>query len=138
MRAQFGALFCSAMIGGCTTNVLMRDMVPAPDGERLDAGAPILAPVGLAGFCAREPGQCDQASASPPRRARADIALNRQRWRQLWDVNAAVNRTVAPLDDSAHYGVEEYWALPRDKRGDCEDYVLAKRAALRRACDRAP
>ncbi len=49
---------------------------------------------------------------------------------KLEDVNTAVNRTVRPEDDSVHYGIEEYWTVPLDGYGDCEDYVLAKRKML--------
>ena len=32
--------------------------------------------------------------------------------------------------DATHYGKEEYWTIPTDGYGDCEDYVLAKRQVL--------
>jgi len=38
--------------------------------------------------------------------------------------------TIRPLDDSDHYGVTEFWTVPTDGEGDCEDYVLAKRKML--------
>jgi len=34
------------------------------------------------------------------------------------------------MDDSDHYGVTEFWTVPVDGEGDCEDYVLAKRKML--------
>jgi predicted transglutaminase-like cysteine proteinase len=45
-------------------------------------------------------------------------------------VNAATNGAIAPRADIAHYGIEEYWTIPTDGYGDCDDYVLAKRSAL--------
>jgi len=41
-----------------------------------------------------------------------------------------VNRSLVSVDDQAHYGTLEYWTIPQDGFGDCEDYVLSKREAL--------
>lgn len=41
-------------------------------------------------------------------------------------VNSEVNASIQPLTDAENYGVEEYWTLPANGRGDCEDYVLEK------------
>lgn len=41
-------------------------------------------------------------------------------------VNAEVNAEVRPLTDPENYGVAEYWTLPTNGRGDCEDYALEK------------
>ena len=35
------------------------------------------------------------------------------------DGNRYVNRTVQPITDLEHYGVAEYWTLPKDGKGDC-------------------
>jgi predicted transglutaminase-like cysteine proteinase len=48
-------------------------------------------------------------------------------------VNLVVNTTVHAEDDKEHYGVTEFWTVPVDGEGDCEDYVLAKRRALIKA-----
>ena len=29
-----------------------------------------------------------------------------------------------------HYGIADYWTLPTDGKGDCEDYALLKRHEL--------
>jgi predicted transglutaminase-like cysteine proteinase len=42
-------------------------------------------------------------------------------------VNAVVNRGMSPRDDP---GPDVWTAFPADRRGDCDDYVLSKRAAL--------
>lgn len=41
-------------------------------------------------------------------------------------INAAVNGAIRPLTDAENYGVAEYWTLPANGRGDCEDYTLEK------------
>ncbi len=51
-------------------------------------------------------------------------------WRELNQVNDAVNQKVRPGKDSILYGVEDYWPYPIKLRGDCEDYALEKRKIL--------
>jgi predicted transglutaminase-like cysteine proteinase len=41
-----------------------------------------------------------------------------------------MNRAIRPLADDKHYGRLEFWTIPADGYGDCEDYALAKRARL--------
>jgi predicted transglutaminase-like cysteine proteinase len=48
----------------------------------------------------------------------------------LEEVNIAFNKAFVAEDDTAHYGKEEYWNIPTDGYGDCEDYVVAKRQVL--------
>jgi predicted transglutaminase-like cysteine proteinase len=45
-------------------------------------------------------------------------------------VNLAWNAAVKPMEDAAHYGVVDYWTVPKDGYGDCEDYALGKRQSL--------
>lgn len=52
------------------------------------------------------------------------------------NVNERINREIRPRTDKELYGVSDYWALPLEsgvRQGDCEDYVLEKRRALRNA-----
>ena len=44
-------------------------------------------------------------------------------------INAAVNAEIAPQTDMDRYGVKELWSI-NVSAGDCEDYVLTKRARL--------
>ncbi|MEM9279399.1 MAG: transglutaminase-like cysteine peptidase [Pseudomonadota bacterium] len=55
--------------------------------------------------------------------------LTRERWKELVEVNAYSNATVAPYTDQEIYNVEEHWTYPTSY-GDCEDYVLMKRHML--------
>ena len=41
-------------------------------------------------------------------------------------VNSRVNGSVEQLSDPENYGVAEYWTLPANGSGDCEDFVLEK------------
>jgi predicted transglutaminase-like cysteine proteinase len=81
-------------------------------------------PIGFVDFCARETAECRPLTP----RARK-IRLTPQRWRQLQEVNSAVNRRIAPASDIELYGVAEHWVMPTDA-GDCEDYVLLKKRQL--------
>jgi predicted transglutaminase-like cysteine proteinase len=63
------------------------------------------------------------------------IALSDSDWKAISDINRQVNRHIRSGSDARVYGVGDYWAVPNGDRarGDCEDYVLAKRRALVRA-----
>jgi predicted transglutaminase-like cysteine proteinase len=41
-------------------------------------------------------------------------------------INRRVNHDITQMTDAENYGVEEYWTLPNNGRGDCEDLVLEK------------
>lgn len=41
-----------------------------------------------------------------------------------------MNEAIAPVADNVHYGRAEYWTIPTDGEGDCEDYALTKRSEL--------
>lgn len=89
------------------------------------AGRDARAPSGFLAFCDRNPGECRAVRGQPDK-----IAFTPELLATLETVNIAVNRAVRPRDDSAHYGITEFWTVPVDGEGDCEDYVLAKRKML--------
>ncbi|MGB3313792.1 MAG: transglutaminase-like cysteine peptidase [Albidovulum sp.] len=45
-------------------------------------------------------------------------------------VNSMVNRRVRSVSDRQQYGLEEVWALPTRRGGDCEDFALLKKKEL--------
>ncbi len=66
------------------------------------------------------------------------VATARQagsRLAQVEAVNKAVNHRLTYRDDSRIFGTADYWATPAESlsrnAGDCEDYAILKRAALR-------
>jgi len=95
---------------------------PAPMNR---SGRDARAPSGYLGFCSRNPQECGADSSQPDR-----IKLTGDVLATLEKVNIAVNEAVEPEDDKVHYGVNEFWTVPTDGAGDCEDYVLAKRKML--------
>ncbi|KAA0699253.1 hypothetical protein DTW90_07490 [Neorhizobium sp. P12A] len=48
----------------------------------------------------------------------------------LKQVNSRVNAEVIPAEDVATSGKQDYWSLPINGRGDCEDYALLKKKEL--------
>jgi predicted transglutaminase-like cysteine proteinase len=58
------------------------------------------------------------------------MKLTPDRMKLLQSVNASVNAAIKPVSDQDNYGKRDYWTIPRNGKGDCEDYVLMKRAKL--------
>lgn len=85
-------------------------------------------PMGFLGFCLRFPDQCVRQSG-----ARSIVSMTTQTWGVLNKVNTNVNNTIWPEEDDDHYGRSEYWTIPTDGYGDCEDYALTKRKDLQNA-----
>jgi predicted transglutaminase-like cysteine proteinase len=81
-------------------------------------------PVGHLEYCQKRPYECQPMAPAAP------VALNDDLWRQLQDVNNHYNTTVTAVSDQDLYGIAEFWTYPTSGYGDCEDFVLAKRAAL--------
>lgn len=57
------------------------------------------------------------------------LNITTEQYKQLTAVNKDINKAVIYRTDQAQYGVLDKWVLP-DRYGDCDDYVLAKRAKL--------
>lgn len=83
------------------------------------------APYGWVDFCKREPSECVVNTHLPDK-----IRLSPERWRTLNETNQRINRKITPVTDQEHWGKIESWDIPRDGKGDCEDYVLLKRQEL--------
>ncbi|PRD43457.1 transglutaminase [Phyllobacterium phragmitis] len=92
--------------------------------QRLSAGGATSIPYGHMEFCQRNPGQCGAHRVLHP------VAMTSARWKKLQRVNRSVNAAIKPKSDFDIYGKRDYWTLPTKGMGDCEDYVLLKRAKL--------
>jgi len=124
----FGLASCAAPDGDLSaippmpsSVAVTREGAPMPSNAGRDARAPS----GYLAFCDRNPQEC-RAHPDQPNRIHFTSAL----WDKLAKVNLVVNTTIRPEDDKEHYGVSEFWTVPVDGQGDCEDYVLAKRKML--------
>ncbi len=66
-----------------------------------------------------------------------DAARAREGLARLGEVNRAINLAIRPMSDLANYGEVDVWASPlmalTRGAGDCEDYAIAKMAALKAA-----
>ncbi len=82
-------------------------------------------PHGFVAFCQEDPSECRASSTSVKL-----VTSSPTRLRELDEVNRWVNQSITPQTDFDHYGVKEYWTIPTDGKGDCEDYALLKRHML--------
>jgi predicted transglutaminase-like cysteine proteinase len=87
-------------------------------------GGPAKPPSGYVAFCERLADQCKAAPGA------SEVPLDDETWQMLNDTNLAINKSIIAMDDKTHYGVDEYWTIPSDGYGDCDDYVMTKRQAL--------
>lgn len=76
-------------------------------------------------FCDEFPADC---AKQPTRNARYEATT--AQWEALVAINLHVNQTIEPVTDLELYGVSDYWTLPQNGKGDCEDYALLKRHLL--------
>ncbi|HSP24808.1 MAG TPA: transglutaminase-like cysteine peptidase [Saliniramus sp.] len=99
--------------------------IPLPTCEPflLHVAQIVEAPAQYRDFCARYPAECDMSGPSV-------IRLSIGTWRTLNQINRAVNAEVCFVPDPEEFGFEDYWTLPSDGYGDCEDFALEKRRRL--------
>ena len=77
-----------------------------------------LTPFAMQVFCAKSPAQCAANGGA------AQVTANQDLMAVLHQVNQRVNSTISPRRDGA-----DTWQV-NARYGDCEDYVLSKRAQL--------
>lgn len=94
-------------------------------GREDSKGAPVEPPPGFIRFCIEFANQCQTPPNSP-----SSILLTKDKLALLHKINLEVNEAIWPEDDLKHYGRAEYWTIPTDGYGDCEDYALTKRKKL--------
>ncbi len=100
-------------------------MVP-PLSPSMPQGSPSAnPPPGFISFCLRFQDQCTSSDNEP-----STLQLSADLWGELMAVNKRVNGSLWPVDDERHYGQPEYWTIPTDGYGDCDDYALTKRQQL--------
>jgi predicted transglutaminase-like cysteine proteinase len=100
-------------------------VAPFAAASAMPAGQEVASPGGYVSFCLRFADQCKTDATGPQ-----TVALLPAVWAQLRTVNGQVNDSIWPEDDVRHYGRNEFWTIPTDGYGDCEDYALTKRKAL--------
>lgn len=109
-----------ALLGTClglwlgTQPALANLSQPSP---RIAVSGDFSAPVGFQLFCLQQPAHCRGGGST-------EVRLTDAVWQKIVGVNSSVNRSIRPRGERG-----DVWSL-NVREGDCEDYVLAKRAAL--------
>lgn len=112
-KAVLIAILAAAALG----LVHVPSAVAGSSGRALDAAS--LSPLGFKVFCIRNPQQCVAGGPSA-------VKFNDGTMSALKSVNMAVNSSIAPRNDPKG---KDVWTL-NPASGDCEDYVVTKRARL--------
>ncbi|MCR9242072.1 MAG: transglutaminase-like cysteine peptidase [Rhodobiaceae bacterium] len=119
----------ASALGACAQNDIRPTaaLAPnmAPESTRMAEATVTMPPSGYLDYCVRNPAECP----SGERGATQPELLTPARWAELDRVNTIVNASVRYVTDASLYNRNEYWTYPNG-RGDCEDYVLAKRKML--------
>lgn len=116
------AIIAAGLLGGCVTP--NAGLIPV-GCDMPESKAVAQTPAGFVGFCLRFASQCTSAPGNA-----TVVSLTDQAWQNLSRINRKVNSDIWPEDDEKHYGRSEYWTIPTDGLGDCDDYALTKRKAL--------
>lgn len=118
-----------SMLGACAQNDIRPTVgispTVAPESTAMAEATVTMPPSGYLDYCMRNPAECPSSA----REATQPETLTPLRWAELDRVNAMVNASVRYVTDASLYNRQEYWTYPNG-RGDCEDYVLAKRKML--------
>ena len=115
------------VVAGCT---LMQPELPTVQ-QRMDTELHasfdmlVLPPPGHLFLCERNAELC-VADGSPSKQ----LVLTEHLWQELYTINNFVNQSVPQLPDMDNYGRPEYWSLPNERGGDCEDLALLKQKLL--------
>lgn len=98
--------------------------VPVHAAQWSEVGGLTSIPYGHKDYCERSPRDCRSHAVLAP------LKLTPQRLSLLQSVNSSVNARIKAVSDQENYGKRDYWTIPINGKGDCEDYVLMKRAKL--------
>lgn len=123
VRSVLGALALTLSCGFASANALHLNPTQSAASPGMETFGRTTIPVGYYEYCQRYADRCARPSDNP------SVSLTEQRWTEIVEVNAPVNKAVQPLTDNEIFGVEERWEYP-SLVGDCEDYALQKRKLL--------
>ncbi|WP_249137180.1 transglutaminase-like cysteine peptidase [Bradyrhizobium tropiciagri] len=96
--------------------------------EQIRFSEPTLAPMAYTMFCMRYADECKQQPRSRTVFRGGATRLTKQRITDLIEINASVNRQIAPQRNERGLAGEEWLINPA--RGDCNDYAVSKRHEL--------
>ncbi|WP_050630286.1 transglutaminase-like cysteine peptidase [Bradyrhizobium viridifuturi] len=96
--------------------------------EKIRFSEPTLAPMAYTMFCMRYADECKPKPRVHTVFRGGATRLTKQRITDLIEVNASVNRSIAPQRNERGLAGEEWLINPA--RGDCNDYAVSKRHEL--------
>ena len=120
-RIVLNGVLAALVLAASPTPIVMAAQQP---GSAMKVGGVTSQPIGHYEFCKRNRHECrgtGKRTAAP--------RVTEFGWKVIKDINESVNESVMPMTDYEIHGREEFWSYP-DVVGDCEDYVLLKRAML--------
>lgn len=124
------ALLLALGAASAATESMAKSLPVIPDrhGKSVVFARPITlakAPAGFTAFCESFPVECipDTGGANMIRLDERTLGL-------LQDVNSLVNHSITEVTDAEKFQVADFWTLPVDGQGDCEDFQLLKRRDL--------
>jgi predicted transglutaminase-like cysteine proteinase len=133
--AQF-AVIAALSVGACAEMPTNPQALQSATKAAYQTASPIAdgfsapPPAGFVGFCMNAPEACTNRNPL----AATKVVVDDRVAATLVAVNNRVNDAIAYESDVQHYGAANQWTLhPEGGYGDCKDYALAKREALRTA-----
>lgn len=121
----FGVAWLALVVGLSATMPALSIDARKPLGAQMPTRNVVMAPPGAASLCRSYDWACAKTGKQ--------MLLGQESIDLMRRVNAKANRTIRPVSDMAQYRLEERWALPTARGGDCEDYALYKKRELIRA-----
>ncbi|MEJ1967314.1 MAG: transglutaminase-like cysteine peptidase [Rhizomicrobium sp.] len=125
LSGRAAAMMVDSIPAGPLSPPLRTSTVPAPATPMAADFGAAGEPFGYVSFCLRFADQCRFRPGEA-----STIAMTPALWQMLGEVDDGVNNSIRPEDDRRHYDRAEYWTIPTDGYGDCEDYALTKRKDL--------
>ncbi len=129
MRVSFFGLLTVCMVGGGLLSAHANPL-RSTDGQDYSQRAMRVygqtdPPYAFWNLCEELPAECARQ-----RTVDARFEATADRMSELNAINRRVNAAIEPVTDIELYGISDYWTLPRNGKGDCEDYALLKRRLL--------
>jgi len=124
LRSVAAAVVAATTVIVCSTAMGSQPLPPVVNTV-MHGSQEVRGPYAFYDFCRRTPRQC-----RPDEQPGDRVKLDAKRWAELTEVNDIVNKTIVPMNDMQHYGVEDYWEIGV-RYGDCDKYALTKQLFLR-------
>lgn len=122
---RFGLATVAILLGIVTATPALSIDARLPGAAMVPIKAEARAPDGAAHLCTTYDWACAKTGRV--------VAVTEEALSVVNAVNRRANRSIRPISDMAQYRIEERWALPTKRGGDCEDYAIFKKLELIKA-----